>query len=124
MSSIVGNTATKAIVTATTSSSNDILDRIIDRLIDRAIEKVLFPLLDLLAPHAIDIGSNLFIIVYNGLNNLSEFIRDQFNFEDIKLIAAPEDAALHALSESSFNEEHSLDIAPFILLSGQDISNN
>jgi hypothetical protein len=56
----------------------DFFERIIERLTERAIEKIDFVLIDLLAPHAIDFATNLFLKLHEGLEKLADYLHDKF----------------------------------------------
>lgn len=69
-------------------TNQSLLERIIERLVERAIEKIGFVLIDLLAPHAIDFATNLFLNISEGLEKLADYLHDKF-YGDQTLIIAP-----------------------------------
>lgn len=58
--------------------SPDFFERMIERLLERALEKIGFVLIDLLAPHAIDLATNLFLNLHEGLEKLADYLHDKF----------------------------------------------
>lgn len=80
-------------------TNQSLLERIIERLVERAIEKIGFVLIDLLAPHAIDFATNLFLNISEGLEKLADYLHDKFYGDQEFIIDCQSDPQLTLLGE-------------------------